>query len=302
MQLNTDARHWLAAATRTAASELVARRLPGSTSSSVFLIQSGDARWVLRLLDNERWLAQEPDLAEHEAAALRELERASLRGPGLVAHASEAGAGFAAPVVLMSFVAGTIELRPADLDGWLSRLAAELVAIHAHPGHDFAWQHKTWLNRETLAVPHWAIEPALWQRAIDHVRGAPPRVEPVLLHRDYHPTNVLWQGSAVSGVVDWINACRGPAGVDVAHCRTNLCSMYGPDAADRFLAAYRAHGGQEHHPYWDIESVLEMCLPSPHYYPPWSDFGLGPIDLDTLQRRSEALLERAVRRLERADY
>jgi aminoglycoside phosphotransferase (APT) family kinase protein len=296
VQLDPDARHWLAAATRTAASELVVRPLPGSTSSTVVLIQSGRARWVLRVLDNARWLAAEPDLAEHEAAALRELKRAGLRGPELVAHASE-GAGFCAPVLLMSFVEGAVELHPTDFDAWLSRLAAELVAIHSHSACGFAWQFRSWLARDGVAVPVWASEPALWQRAIDHVRGAPPSFTPTFLHRDFHPTNVLWQGGRVSGVVDWINACRGPAGVDVAHCRTNLCSLYGPDAADQFLAAYRAHGGAEHDPYWDLESLLEMCLPAPHYYPPWSDFGLGPIDLETLQRRSEALLERAVRRL-----
>ncbi|MET0411211.1 MAG: aminoglycoside phosphotransferase family protein, partial [Polyangiaceae bacterium] len=222
------------------------------------------------------------------------------RGPELVAHASD-DAGFGAPVVLMSFVEGAVELTPGDLGRWLSRLAAELVAIHAHPAHGFGWQFKSWLDRSTLAVPTWASQPAPWQRAIEHVRRAPPTTSPVFLHRDYHPTNVLWQGEQLSGVVDWINACRGPAGVDIAHCRTNVCSMHGPDAADRFLEAYRAHGGAELDPYWDLESVLEMCLPEPRDYPPWRDFGLGPIDRATLRQRSEARLERAVRRLERAD-
>lgn len=279
----------------------MARRLPGSTSSSVIRIEARGARWVLRVLDNASWLTQEPDLAEHEAAALLELERAGLRGPQLVAHAG-VEAGFAAPVVLMSFVEGAVELHPPDLDTWISRLAAELVAIHAHAAPDFRWQFNSWLDRSTLAVPAWASEPALWQRAIDHVRGAPPTVTPVFLHRDYHPTNVLWQREQVSGVVDWINACRGPAGVDIAHCRTNLCSLYGPDAADRFLEAYRAHGGGELEPYWDLESVLEMCLPEPRFYAPWLDFGLERIDVESLERRSEARLARAVRRLDRADY
>lgn len=300
MQLASEARQWLAAATRTAAGELLVRRLP-ATSSCVLLIQSGDARWVLRVLDNTRWLANEPDLAEHEAAALLELKRAGLRGPELVAYARE-GAGFGAPVVLMSFVEGSVELQPADIDAWLSRLAEELVAIHAHPAHGFAWQFKSWLDRAALEVPAWTASPELWQRAIDHVRRTPPTTAPVFLQRDYHPTNVLWQSGHVSGVVDWINACRGPAGVDIAHCRTNLCSIHGADAADRFLAAYRAHGGGELDPYWDLESVLQMCLPDPHFYPPWLDFGLEPIDVVTLRRRSEVRLARAVRRLEREDY
>jgi hypothetical protein len=42
-------------------------------------------RFVLRVLDNHEWLAEEPDLAAHEAAALEEAQKAGLRAPSLVA-------------------------------------------------------------------------------------------------------------------------------------------------------------------------------------------------------------------------
>ena len=298
MELSDTARHWLAAATRTAAGELVARRLVGSTSSSIVLIEIPGmpaSRSVLRVLDNAAWLAREPDLAEHEAGALIELRRAGLAGPELVALGG-VEAGFGAPVVLMSFVEGQVELAPADFDTWLAELATHLVHIHAHPARDFAWQHRTWLDRGGLAPPAWARDPEPWRRAIERVREPAPATTPVFLHRDYHPTNVLWQGARVTGVVDWVNACRGPAGVDVAHCRTNLCLMHGPDAAERFLQAYRSHGGGEHDAYWDIESVLEMSLPAPRFYRPWAEFGLTTIDAASLQRRADAHLERVLRR------
>jgi aminoglycoside phosphotransferase (APT) family kinase protein len=297
VELSESARNWLAAATGVVAGELVLRRLAGSTSSSIVLVESRSApsaRCVLRVLDNQRWLEQEPDLAEHEASALRELARAGLRGPELIAYGGRE-AGFGAPVVLMSFVAGRVELVPDDLDGWLSALAAELVRIHDHTAEGFGWHHRTWLDRRALAPPAWAREPELWRRAIERVRAPPPAARPVFLHRDYHPTNVLWQGHAVRGVVDWINACRGPAGVDIAHCSTNLTSLYGPTAAERFLEAYRAHGGAEHDPYWDLESLLEMTLPEPRFYPPWLEFGLAPIAPERLRERAEAQLERVLR-------
>jgi aminoglycoside phosphotransferase (APT) family kinase protein len=298
VELSETTRHWLAAATRSAAGELAARRLVGGTSTSVWLVESTGtepSRFVLRVIDNRAWLEREPDLAEHEAAALIEARRAGLRAPELVARGGEE-AGLGAPVVLMSFVEGRVELLPDDFDAWLSSLAAELVSIHAHVAEGFAWQHRTWLDRRRLLVPAWAREPQLWQRAIARVLEPAPASRPVFLHRDYHPTNVLWQGPHVSGVVDWINACRGPAGVDVAHCRTNLCAMYGPPAAERFLEAYRAHGGAEHDPYWDLESLLEMTLPEPRFHAPWLDFGLGLIDGASLRARREAQLERVLRR------
>ena len=60
----------------------------------------------------------EPDLASHEAAALDEAERAGLPAPRLVAYADN-DVGFGAPVVLMSFIEGRIELQPRDFGaGW----------------------------------------------------------------------------------------------------------------------------------------------------------------------------------------
>lgn len=49
----------------------------------------------------------------------------------------------------------------------------------------------------------------------DFVREPRPQVKPCFIHRDYHPTNILWVDDKVSGVVDWVNACRGPAGIDI---------------------------------------------------------------------------------------
>jgi phosphotransferase family enzyme len=106
---------------------------------------------------------------------------------------------------------------------------------------------------------------------------------------------VLWRQGVVTGVVDWINACRGPAGVDVAHCRSNLTWMFGPEVADQFLKAYCAVAdGFEYNPYWDLDSLLDTCLPQPTFYPPWQDFGLDYIAPEELKRRVDAHLERVI--------
>jgi hypothetical protein len=106
--------------------------------------------------------------------------------------------------------------------------------------------------------------------------------------------NVLWKDGAIAGVVDWINGCRGPTSVDVAHCRTNLASMYGPETSGQFLTAYQAAGGQPFDPYWDIDSLVDMCVPQPSYYPPWRDFGLSEIGQDVLCQRMDEHLERVM--------
>ena len=290
-----EALDWLDRTIGAAGRGLEVTPMPGSTSSSLFLTASAHGavtkQYVLRVLDNREWLADEPDLAAHEAAALVEAQRAGLPAPRLVAYADD-DVGFGAPVVLMTFVAGSVELRPADFPAWLRALAAQLAAIHRCTADGFPWRFRSWVNRAALDTPAWSTTPRVWKRAIEFWLNGAPDERAVFIHRDYHPANVLRYEGAVSGVVDWINACRGPAGVDVAHCRTNLAEMYGPAAADEFLTAYRdAANGFTYDPYWDLDSLLDMCLAGPSYYPPWQEFGLGAIPPQVLRQRADAYLE-----------
>lgn len=301
MTFSPQAKAWLARATGIRPAHQHLTRLKGSTTSSIFLVfdegASNPTRFVLRVVENAAWLAEEPDLAVHEAAALTEARQAGLHAPELVAYAGEE-AGFGVPVVLMTCLAGAVQLRPADFSGWLAALARELATIHRHRAPNFAWHYYSWVNEANLRPPPWTTRPPAWELALERRQAAPPAVQPVFIHRDYHPTNVLWQGAALSGVVDWINACQGPAGVDVSHCRINLVLMYGPEIADQFLAAYvNAAADFAYDPFWDIDSVLDMSLPEPMFYPPWQDFGLAPVPIHSLHERVDAYLASLVERL-----
>lgn len=158
LAFSTAALEWLAQALGVAPRDLSAARMKGSTSSSISLIRCAGAphsrKFVLRLLDNREWLADEPDLAAHEVAALEEAQRAGLRAPRLVA-ATSADSGFGAPVVVMSFVEGDVVLRPANFQAWLAGIAGELAAIHRHKAEGFAWRYRSWVERAALAPPAW---------------------------------------------------------------------------------------------------------------------------------------------------
>jgi len=298
MTFGIEARDWLARSLHLPPNQLNLTQMKGSSSSSIYLVQSTDAsrpeRFVLRVLDHREWLADEPDLAEHEAAVLEKVQSCGLRGPRMVAYSSDE-VGFGAPVVLMSFVEGQIELRPSSPTEWLKELARELAAIHRCPVNNFKWQFKSWVIPSMLVVPAWTTIPKTWERAIELFQKGRPEFRPVFLHRDYHPLNVLWNDGAISGVVDWINACQGPASVDLAHCRTNLTTMYGIEAADKFLEYYcDLTGGFEHNVYWDIDSLLNMCLPQPMFYPPWLDFGLEFMSQAAVNQRMDEYLGRVM--------
>jgi aminoglycoside phosphotransferase (APT) family kinase protein len=59
-----------------------------------------------------------------------------------------------------------------------------------------------------------------------------------LLHADYWPGNVLWQGGKIAAVLDWEDACVGDPLVDVACMRAELFRLADEASAARFTDAY----------------------------------------------------------------
>ena len=143
--------------------------------------------------------------------------------------------------------------------------------------------------------PSWSPHPERWERAIELWWRGPPAEPDRFIHRDYHPTNVLWQGRKLSGVVDWgqclLGSSRGrseplprqPAG-DVrprqrrplprrlprAVARTRVPPLLGPRDRSRRAA-------------------------DPEIYPPWQEFGLEGLTIPLFRERAETLLERTWR-------
>ncbi len=301
MTFEESARQWIAQATGLAPDDIAVSRLRGASSSSLYGIERarhpGTSRWVLRVIDNPEWLREEPDLAEHEAAALQEAQKTRLRAPQLIAHECS-GDVFGGPAVLMSRLPGEVQLKARDLESWIGQLAQQLTLLHQHRAPGFGWDHVSYLKLEDLQVPAWARGSGLWKRAIEIAQQKPPDAERVFIHRDFHPVNVLWQGEALSGVVDWVNACQGAPNVDVAHCRTNLALLFGVEAADEFLKRYEERAGKlEGQAYWDVCSVLDMVLPQPEWYRPWSEFGVQEMPRSVMQERDETYLQSVLDRL-----
>lgn len=278
---------WLAEQLEVGTAALTVAPLKGATSSSVYRVTAPGQQAALRVLTNAAWLADEPDLARHEVQALQTARQLGLSAPTPMAVREADGEP---PCVLMSWMAGQVVLRPSNLHDWLRKLAGTLADVHARPLEQFPWRFRSWTRLNETRVPDWSNIGPLWGEAIDRLGEPPPPAPPMFLHRDFHPTNVLWRKGRVAGIVDWINACVGPPGVDVAHCRGNLTRMFGIEAADAFLAAYRAARPEYRHDgYWDLD-VAVGALPDPVYYAPWREFGFPEIPVDTLRTRLESLL------------
>lgn len=252
--------------------------------------------YVLRRFLNQEWLDKEPDLARHEAESLRTAFQGGLPAPDLIAY-DEYGLQSGSPVVLSSFLPGKVILQPEDMGDWLSGLAMLAMQIHQADIPAFPWRYYTYNNVQELVVPSWTGRTEDWEKALEIVRGPRPDGPEIFIHRDFHPTNVLWQNGKVSGLVDWVNACWGPVGIDLGHCRLNLVHLYGVDVADRFLSAYQnLTSGYIQHAYWDLITLVEF-LPGPlGMYPGWTDLGFPDIPEKILIERMDEYLVSIMKR------
>lgn len=271
-------------------------RLYGGISSIIHAVSlrvdGAVQEYVLRQFDDQEWLRAEPDLAVHEAESLRVAGGTGLPTPQLIAS-DPYGDLCGVPAVLMSKLEGSVILQPQDKAGWLNGLAKALVQIHAETAEEFPWSYYSYNDVHKLETPDWARQPEVWKEVIEYVRQPFPAFEPCLIHRDYHPNNVLWNNHGVSGVVDWVNACRGPAGIDIGHCRVNLAQLYDVATADAFLSAYQSVAGiagQSFHydPYWDLVSLTDILFGKPQVYAGWTALGVTGLTDALIADRLEA--------------
>lgn len=294
MKLPDQVLQWVISSVDSRATIEDIHRLPGSTSSDVYsvsLVIQGEIReYVLRRFTNRSWLEEEPDLAKHEAESLRIASKTRTNTPAIIAY-DETGDICGISSVLMTKVEGEVDLLPGiKMDDWIDELAKTLAAIHTVEAAEFAWNYFSYNDIKTINIPKWSSQPLLWKKLLEIVRVQRPETKLCFIHRDYHPTNVLWKNGKISGVVDWVNACRGPAGIDVGHCRLNLARLYGIASADAFLTAYQSYGGSDftYDPFWDLVSLVDGG--PPEVYAGWPVFGVNELTNDVIVERTDQFL------------
>lgn len=295
VKLEGDLADWLVSSIGIGTRLISSKRLVCGPAWPVYLItteiNNQIEKFVLRLFNNEAWLKREPDMAQHEASVLEHVRGVALPTPQLIAFCPDSTAcGYS--VLLMSYLDGQVELRPANMERWLIQLAEALVAIHNVATAGLSWRYSSFTKVEDLRVPLWSRHRDLWQKGIDVRLAGPPPYEEAFLHRDYHPVNALWSSDELAGIVDWHRGCLGPASVDISHCCINLTTMYGPEIASKFRQTYLDVVGPQfvHDSFWDLDSLLDWAMPQPGLYPPWLEFGLQRPDQQALFDRYDDYL------------
>jgi len=298
--LSENSRRWIERAT--GARVISVAVLPGATSSLLHAVEvespTGKRRLVLRRFVNEKWVKAEPDIAVREGKSLQQATRAGLPAPDLIALDAD-GEHCGVPATLVARLEGSVVLQPTDVKQWLRGLAETAARIHRVDAAGFRWKYRRYNEGTSLAIPRWSKQQGAWAKAIEIVEGPPRSYSECFVHRDFHPSNVLWLNGRVSGIVDWVNGCRGPAGIDVAWCRHNLANLHGLTVADEFLTAYVAEAGSEfqYDPYWDLMSVVELLPVPPSMYEGWRASGIPNISNAAMRERVDDYVASVVARL-----
>nr|WP_232531564.1 aminoglycoside phosphotransferase family protein [Microlunatus antarcticus] len=270
---------------------LGAERLGGGITDAIWRIRTRSGSAILRWLDPDHpYAADAPQWVVREALGLRLTRGSAVPAPVLLASDPD-GVATGGWANLSTFLPGRVRLDrlgPAALDA----LADVALAVHAVDvdAHQAPPPFTSWAPA-VLEVPGWARRPALWAEAIDRSRGPRPPTAQHLIHRDFHPGNTLWEGDAVTGLIDWAETSWGPSDLDVAHACSNFAMLHTVDDALAFAATYERRGGRldpdlEARRYWTGLDVLGF-LPDP-----------GPVVVALTRQRPDLDAEGVRHRLE----
>lgn len=252
-----------------ASSAEVTQRMPGGSSLAMHRVavtfaNGHTARLVLRRYVRPEQVAEDPNVAAHEAAVLGLVERIATPTPRLIGvdpTGDEAGT----PAVLMTELDG----RPDWSAGmrWMRQLVEVLDGVHAIDAEAAGMVRPFAVYRQqSYELPRWVTKPAVWGRAIEIFHGPVCDDDRTFIHRDFYPGNVLWHRKTVTGLVDWESASVGPRSIDVAHCRYNLL-FDRSDAAEMFTREWERHTGRSFNRWADIAVIIGLLDSQRHSAP-----------------------------------
>ncbi len=236
----------------------------------------------------------------------------AVHGAGIAAPAplllDSAGDLFAEPVMLIEYVEGEPDYAPADPAGFVAQMAEQLAAIHRLHGASPNLAH---LPQQAVRLARsLAIRPAHLDESLDEgrIRAAleaawpmPQPAEPVLLHGDFWPGNILWRDGRIAGVVDWEDAGVGHPLGDLAITRLDLLWSCGVEAMHDFTRRYQALTGEALHelPYWDLIAALRPAGRLVEWAATWPDLGRADITVETMAAGHRLFVAQAFEELAR---
>lgn len=255
------------------------QRLTGGAVMESWRFAAGDDAYVLRRAPSLAFMQGRPYGHGVEAALIEAARAKGVTAPEVVAVLEEAdglGSGF-----IMRALPGTADpkviLGCDDPAGLLRAIARDLARIHRLRQSDVPAGVPVMDTRAAIADLKAQFMEAGGDRPIIALGlkwledNCPAQVEPVLNHGDYRMGNLLVEGSALTGVLDWELAHFGDRHEDLAFgcmavwrfARYDRPAL-GLGAVEDYIAAYEAEAGVTVEParfrFWTIYRTVWWAL------------------------------------------
>jgi aminoglycoside phosphotransferase (APT) family kinase protein len=219
----------------------------------------------------------------------------------------DSGRILADPYVVLDFVDGATRFAADDPVATAEEMADVLAAIHAvdtsHPSlPDLPLQvdrMQGWVITDlTRRAPDPSLREALVRRHLDE-HWPPPATERCLLHADYFPGNLVWDGDAIAAVIDWEAAALGDPMADVATTRLDLRWVFGAAMAEAFTRRYLAVTGRSTAtlPVWELVAALRPAGSVSLWASDMVTHGRPDITPDAMRAAQHAFVDDALDRL-----
>lgn len=247
--------------------------------------------------------------AEDEFRLLQTAQSLGLPAPIPVALDSS-GEIFPVSYLVTGYIEGKMDFAPVNPWVYAEQLAAHLARIHSV---DSARADLSFLPRQPgdidgiLGACPRAVDPS-WEG--ERIRNTLENAWPfsagkpgALLHGDFWPGNILWQGDRLAAVIDWEDARVGDPLSDLAVSRLDLLWIIGPEAMHAFTRHYQARMALDdtHLPYWDLCAALRLVRLAGADLAGWADYfhpyGRRDITAGTIREHYRYFISQAYEKL-----
>ncbi len=270
------------------ATEVSVRPLVGGVSADTFAVRFS-TRGATRTVTVRRGRSGAAIDAQREFRLLTDLTAINLRVPAPLLLDLD-GSICGVPGIVMEFVEGTTTM-PRPLNSSLDAMAGFLAELHGLDALDFQWPEREDPIQTMLQSPVVdQISVELKSRLEEH--GAfTSRNRHCLLHGDFWPNNVIWNGTGIASVIDWEDAAIGDPLCDIAGAQLELTWAFGEEAAAHFCEAYldRMDVDLGDLPIWQAFVTSASLAHMDHW-------GLASDDLEQRRMVAKRLLSRAEER------
>jgi aminoglycoside phosphotransferase (APT) family kinase protein len=201
---------------------------------------------------------------------------------------------FGRPGLVISYIDGTPDLAPADLQDWASQLARAIARVHAVEVPD---DLKSVPRSHFNSITKWMEAPEPPERFAKHELGVDlwsamrqlwPGVDTSasqLIHTDYWPGNTLWKHGKLVAIIDWEWPTLGEPIDDVAYFLADA-AYAGFDIEQAFVDTYEQESGSTVHDllFWKMAAT---AMPMPDiggWAKGYAELGIRKMTADDIRR------------------